>query len=754
MDINVNKFRFSVFNLLSVLIVFAGCVLQLKYGNSLLCYIKEDGAYTFCQSTGSIIALLCTVLGISVSVQSNEYYGVRLSQFYELRTDRHHDFLIVFLISIFAIIANVVAYTLNLHTTAIAISLGAIIYCINVALTEIPLIVRNDGRMTKVVGDYRFNNKEEKEKPKVYVTIIENYLVVLGINDTYKILKKNEKYKDYKDYNKEILIEILEIGLNFVESIEEKYNEDEACVIAHKLLDNVNDIMCGNFEDNCIFLENRKNYIYYVTHYLFSILRISRCESKALKTINYIAYQLMVAKSESAILNVEVLTSIAVKKIKEGDFKVIEYIRNSYSDIPTSLYKNNNATLLFAILSMELYYLHSSGTAFPYKNEIYKFLNNEEIHGEQRYSSWADLFNFFQRNVPVDFKTFIDQYSSNKWELVYSIEDDRVAGLLLTRNYVVNWFMTIYLNNHNIFDFDQFATDDESVNAAIIEYYDNCFDNEEQFVPTNEMKEIIEFFQNEDSCFTTFLVELHENNYFKDLVMKLSHQKTKKEIQALSLPDNIKLEKTVRNKIDKEVESEYGIDRSIDVNEGFTCKFRVRFEKYNNKVKLEGEIVDYVKEHIFELIHKQTEYNKVYNDADLGKNINEIFSADYKEIELSENVKQIIGESINGNLNEKDVKVVKTSNILRADSIIKDRAFRFNMHLEQFTIREMGDDEVFKFIQGYKRNDGQYYYEDRFASTEDIIQIAKKKFIIISVSFKFKVISDASKCHLLLPFSK
>lgn len=754
MDINVKKFRFSAFNLLCVLVVIVGSVLQLKYGNSLLCYIKKDVALTFCQSTGSIIALLCAVLGISVSVQSNEYYGVRLSQFYELRTDRHHDFLIVFLISIFAITANVVVYTLNLYTTAIAISLGEIIYCINVALTEIPLIVRNDGRMTKVVGDYRFNNKEEKEKPKVYVTIIENYLVVLGINDTYKILKKNEKYKDYKDYNKEILIEILEIGLNLVESSEEIYNEDEACAIAHKLLDNVNDIMCGNFGDNYIFFGNSKIYIHYMKQYLFSILRIPRCESKALKTINYIAYQLMVAKSESTILNVEVLTSIAVKKIKEGDFKVIEYIRNSYSDIPTSLYKNNNATLLFAILSMELYYLHSSGTAFPYKNEIYKFLNNEEIHGEQRYSSWADLFNFFQRNVPVDFKTFINQYSSNKWELVYSIEDDRVAGLLLTRNYVVNWFMTIYLNNHNIFDFDQFATDDESVNAAIIEYYDNCFDNKEQFVPTNEMKEIIEFFQNEDSCFTTFLVELHENNYFKDLVMKLSHQKTKKEIQALSLPDNIKLEKTVRNKIDKEVESEYGIDRSIDVNEGFMCKFRVRFEKYNNKVKLEGEIVDYVKEHIFELIHKQTEYNKVYNDADLGKKINKIFSADYKEIELSENVKQIIGESINGNLNEKDVKVVKTSNILRADSIIKDRAFRFNLHLEQFTIREMGDDEVFKFIQGYKRNDGQYYYEDRFASTEDIIQIAKKKYIIISVSFKFKVISDASKCHLLLPFSK
>lgn len=752
MFINVKKFRFSVFNFLCVLVVIVGSVLQLKYGNSLLCNIKKDGALILCQSTGSIIALLCTVLGVSISVQSNEYYGVRLSQFYELRTDRHHDFLIVILISIFAIIANVVAYTLNLHTTAIAISLGEIIYFINVALTEIPLIVRNDGRMTKVVGDYRFENKEEKEKSKVYLTIIENYLVVLGINDTYTILKKN---RTYKDYNKEILFEILEIGLNLVESIEEKYNEDEACVIAHKLLDNVNDIMCGNFEDNYIFLENSKNYIYYVTYYLFSILRISRCESKTLKTINYIVYQLMVSKSESAILNVEVLISIAVKKIKEGDFKVIKDIRNSYSEMPTSLYRNNNATLLFAILSMELYYLHSSVTTFQYKNEIYKFLNNEEIHGEQRYSSWADLFNFFQRNVPVDFKTFIDQYSSNKWDLVYSIEDDRVTGLLLTRNYIVNWFMTIYLNNHNIFDFDQFVTDDESVNAAIIEYYDNCFDNEEQFVPTNEMKEIIEFFQNEGSCFTTFLVELHENNSFKDLVLRLSDQKTKKEIQETSLPDNNDLEKTVRNKIDREVESEYGIDRSIDVNKGITRKFRVRFEKYNNnKHKLEDEIVDYVKEHIFEIVHKETEYNKVYNDTDLGKNINKIFSEDYKEIELSENVKKIIGESINVNLNEKDVKYVKTSNILRADAIIKDKAFRFNLHLEQFTIREMGDDEVFKFIQGYKRNDGQYYYEDRFASTEDIIQIAKKKFIIISVTFKFKVISDASKCHLLLPFSK
>ena len=217
MFINVKKFRFSVFNFLCVLVVIVGSVLQLKYGNSLLCNIKKDGALILCQSTGSIIALLCTVLGVSISVQSNEYYGVRLSQFYELRTDRHHDFLIVILISIFAIIANVVAYTLNLHTTAIAISLGEIIYCINVALTEIPLIVRNDGRMTKVVGDYRFENKEEKEKSKVYLTIIENYLVVLGINDTYKILKKN---RTYKDYNKEILFEILEIGLNLVESIE------------------------------------------------------------------------------------------------------------------------------------------------------------------------------------------------------------------------------------------------------------------------------------------------------------------------------------------------------------------------------------------------------------------------------------------------------------------------------------------------------------------------------------------------------
>ena len=66
----------------------------------------------------------------------------------------------------------------------------------------------------------------------------------------------------------------------------------------------------------------------------------------------------------------------------------------------------------------------------------------------------------------------------------------------------------------------------------------------------------------------------------------------------------------------------------------------------------------------------------------------------------------------------------------------------------------MDEDEVFTFVQGYKRNDGQYYYEDRFASTEEIIEIAKKKFIIISVSFKFKVVSNGSKCYLLLLFSK
>ena len=229
------------------MIIVCGLILQIKYGNSLLCCVKRDDSLIFCQSTSSIIALLCTVLGTSVSVQSNEYYGVRLSQFYELRTDKHHNFLTIILISILAIVTNVVAYTLNLHIAATAISLGEIIYCINIAIVEIPLIVRSDARMTKVVGDYRFENQEEKERPKVYLTIIENYLVILGISNTYEILKKDEKNNTY---NREVLIEILEIGLTLAESIEEKYNENEAIVIAHKILDNVSDIIYGNFGKN------------------------------------------------------------------------------------------------------------------------------------------------------------------------------------------------------------------------------------------------------------------------------------------------------------------------------------------------------------------------------------------------------------------------------------------------------------------------------------------------------------------------
>ena len=112
-----------------------------------------------------------------------------------------------------------------------------------------------------------------------------------------------------------------------------------------------------------------------------------RCEEKTLKTIYNTVNQLIINKDKSAIFNVKILTSLTVQKIKKGDFNVIKCIRNSYSDNPPFLNSKNDATLLFAILSMELYYLHSSVKEFPYKNEIYKLLNNEENHGERIYYS-------------------------------------------------------------------------------------------------------------------------------------------------------------------------------------------------------------------------------------------------------------------------------------------------------------------------------------------------------------------------------
>ena len=154
----INSFKenklFYIINVIMGLIFIASIVISVL--NSRYQFIKWSTNYSdtigvSSQIITAIIALVVSVIGISVSLQNEECYGIKVSKLFLLRIELHYSFLQIILISILLSASNLLLYMCNLTIAAIGISLISVIFCVYIAYTEIPLLMKEEKAILKLL---------------------------------------------------------------------------------------------------------------------------------------------------------------------------------------------------------------------------------------------------------------------------------------------------------------------------------------------------------------------------------------------------------------------------------------------------------------------------------------------------------------------------------------------------------------------------------------------------------------------------
>ena len=165
---------FVVFNIVLLLILAGSIVFSISdvvfgiitWPNN---YVEVIGVST--QIITAVASLVVSIVGIAISLQNEEFFGVKITKLYSLRVTKHYSIVAIILMSISLCIINLVCYMIGLIVGALGSAFVMLLFLVRVICTEVPIMAKDEKAILRILKD----------------NLVQCYL------------KKNEVPKDLKD---------------------------------------------------------------------------------------------------------------------------------------------------------------------------------------------------------------------------------------------------------------------------------------------------------------------------------------------------------------------------------------------------------------------------------------------------------------------------------------------------------------------------------------------------------------------------
>lgn len=697
----------------------------------------------------TIISLVVSIIGIAISLQNEDFFGVKITKIYALRVNKHYSILEIILISIFLSLLNLTFYMLGLTIAAIGSIIVSFLFLLKVVYDEVPIMSKKDDAMlyilkNNLISCYLNNSEASKD--------LKDAIKYLLYNKNLKLIFEFFKDDYDKEYNQYIFIKLLEFQHDLAVELKEGYTENERKKIGSALLDNVIDTLLSNIKiSNEIYSEVSKNKSL-LTGVLLNLNKIFSMKKEIFYKISGL-FQSLSFTSTNSRLNTELISDIIIiivaETVKEKDFGIIKSIRHQLSNLFFT--KNSPALDIFQIISMYLYYLCCSEPDCPteIKNDIINFINEGNIiEDKTKITSWKNLFIQASKEFNVDYNNFIFLTIKNSVVLEYFLFGNGAKPLIIDRWYLSKWFLTHLFNTKTsyTFDFCSLINKYPDIKPHLKNYGNMCLDENNNFVPTPNMKKIIEFYNDKSEQFMNFKINEERSHSFFKCINDLKYEELINDSkQAVAFDDNF-FAKKIQKSIEDVLQHEWGLDSKLPVD-GKERFFSILFEKEPNAINFEEYIIDYCVDSTLADIKKSTEKTVVYNDNQFETNIRNILCK--KPQYITESTKDTIPYFFinDKSLKEEFIDICKhltefKSRILGEYVISLDNTFKFNYKIEKVVIRKLSEDELSQQVVKHQRADGQFVYKGVFLPREKIIEIINLKYVVLNIVIKHNVISS------------
>lgn len=757
-----NATSFWLFNIALILFFIASLCFSLF--NKTICFISWPENYidvigVSSQIITAISTLIVSVISISISLQNDDYFGIKVSTLYSLRVEKRYSILQIVIISIILCVINLVTYMCTLSLAAIATSIISIIFSIKVACVEIPLMVKDEKRMLKILKNKLIYNYVKKEEASIYLKSAVKHLIC------YKNLQYayNELKTDNNSYNLHLLMKLLEYQHDIAFELEQMEDSDKLRKITGSLLNNVFDVILNHLSLPDEFHDDIIKNKYLLTRVLFRLIEIPISKQQTSSKIGGL-FQLL-SFTNNLSQKVELLCSsiiiiLAAGTIKKEEFCIVRELRLILSQSSWGLKKECAALNVFAIISMHLYYLCKSEPQAPnsLKESISIFINESNIiERNTKITSWKSSFTSISNEFKIKYGAFIMLSMYNIDVMEYWLYSNRAHTMVFDFGYITKWYLTNLFNSRQIkdFDFSSLITENPDSKYYLTSFYDECFDDNKNFQPSENMKNIVNFYCTDRAPFSLFdMMEKHSHRFF-EFINQIRLSELQLDVRQTKELDNSILSDRIKVSIENALKSEWGFDPSLSIS-NTERYFSVIIEKYPELFEYDDSIIDFCKRSVFDDISKHCKRSKIYKDNNFNNKIKEVLSKKLKfatsgaksiipHYFLDENLKQLY-------LNVCNPLVEFSSNLLYEEALIVEDGFMFNCVLDKVEVRTLNEEELAQQVNEYQRSDGQYVFRGAFLPQEEIIKIIKNKFIVITVIMRHQILSSTDTIFEINPY--
>ncbi len=737
-----------------------------------------------------LLPLVVTILSITVSMSREPIYGIENTDFRKLRGNKTYNFFDMMILTIFIVTVFSVVNIFNFVITVWTLSIVSIVYSIIFLNQEIPILIRDDKKIKKVIRNNIHKNIKEitlEVLPNEVSMLIalQNLLLTEGVISAYKVLEtdnreRNQVYIDkLLSLQNEYLFGYIDNHTLVIESLTSKYKNIEILQAIDTAIKNINDIIGLNDQLNVLEIYGDEEHFYHITRSLFSLHRIltelkfeKKFENEFSGIIINMFMKIKFGKTSEPINRFlyKILNAMVINTVSKNELWFLEILRDSSFGDTFSVYGSDE---YMAFISIYLYYLVKLENRVPedFKTKIEDFINQPARGLNSNGESWAQIFrhkmnymNSEEINTILLKMLSIFECNSNSFTWYEPpFQGARWSSIngnhTFSRELIMNWWIGFILTDSNL---QAHAFNNEIIlqlpklnknNADIfaVELNKNWFEDDKlktgSILPIAKfygVKEKVESYM-ERSELVLSLINFKNDRLKKQIIDEIQeHQVT---------PDALEKHKRVlANGLEKAIQEFSVLDTSIDLSDGKQKYFGILFDtrwsealvqSYADKMpeSLSRLIFDDFSEN--ELVEQKKKVIKEYDVDTLKKIVSFKPTARYAYIYDS----RANGEKLK--LIEKINEIPFGEKLwLPHDLFIRNKAISVNfeyLESESF-VRKLTLDEIniiadrdYKLVNGlYKYVEGANGDRSILLSREELLKLVSDKFFYAGIVFKYK----------------
>lgn len=746
--VRLQSTEFIAFNVILLVIFLASLGLSIADKISWkICWGDRNAIGVLCQIISTITFFVGSIIGIAITLQKEQIFGISYLEFNKLRGPYKYSVskIIVFMVLLSAV--NCAFYVADLIIACLGISLISITFCIYITIKEIPLMMKKEKTLLKVVNEKLYVElKDSKDsvlsseifKAIKYLTCYDQYT----IKTTYHFFKKDDK-----DYNKQLLLTLLQAQEQMAFELSAIENKEEQRKIAGAIYSNIRDILFFKFDLTEELKEEAKDNTYYITQALFRLEELSEFASDA---TNLIATRLIMIDQIKSQEKKEFILSIGLPMISisvtTGNFSFAKAMRIKFSEYKDLLSSCSSLAVLYSVMSLHLYYLcnDAPNVTQGLKDNINEFINFNGIDAGTKILSWKSLMKLSMKDYCVRLKDLIYYFELNRHNWDVRINDAEAHWVALTKRYMLQWYLVCLFHSYNYWDFqyDTLLWGDKDIEFYLKDIGDKIYADSNKPCFTEEMTQMEKFygFDIRDLCW--FDIDETGNQAFFNFINKLHLKDLLDRQKRAETIDDQKLAQSYKKKITEGIISEWGYDSQLVI------KARPRYlnlmiERNSDAFNYQDVVVDGIVRSIFNYMAKNISCKTINRDTHYDENIAELlrYSDRLKFVSGGFNCVYFVKDNM---LKEKFLAFIKgleriESKILKGNSFFAENSFAFNCNVSNLQVKELDSEEISKQTEKYKRTDGQYIYDGALISREELEKTIKKLFCVLSIEIRCEI---------------